>query len=77
MNFGGQMLNDVQNATYYQQHPFIQHHRNGDNILINNTMMTSTASGTNGLSQIKSRNRLMKNNGLNNNFYRNSGINIH
>lgn len=74
MNFGGQMLsNDIQNATYYQQqHPFMQHQRNGENMIINNTM---SASGTNGLSHIKNRNRLMKNNGLNNNFYRSSGTN--
>lgn len=73
MNFGGQMLNnDIQNATYYQQqHPFIQHQRSGDGMLINNTM----ASGTNGVAHIKNRNRLMKNNGLNNNFYRSSGTN--
>lgn len=72
MNFGGQMLsNDIQNATYYQQqHPFLQHQRSDGSMLINNTMMTSSASGTNG--HIKSRNRLMKN-GLNNNFYRSSG----
>lgn len=73
MNFSGQMLsNDVQNATYYQQqHPFMQHQRNGENMIINSTMGSS---GANGLSHIKTRNRLMKNNGLNNNFYRSSGI---
>ncbi|CRK90982.1 CLUMA_CG004671, isoform B, partial [Clunio marinus] len=76
MNFSGQMLSgDVQNSSYYQQqHPFIQHHRNGDGMIINGSMMnSSTASGTNGLSHIKNRNRLMKNNGINNNFYRSSG----
>lgn len=77
VNFGGQMLSgDVQNGTYYQQHPFMQHQRTGDSMIINNTMMTSSsAAGSNGLSHIKNRNRLMKNNGLNNNFYRSSGIN--
>lgn len=77
VNFGGQMLSgDVQNATYYQQHSFMQHQRSGDSMIINNTMMTSSsAAGSNGLSHIKNRNRLMKNNGLNNNFYRSSGIN--
>lgn len=73
-SFGGQLLSgDAQNATYYQQqqqHPFLQ--RNGDNMIINSSM---NAAGTNGLSHIKNRNRLMKNNGLNNNFYRSSGIN--
>lgn len=75
VNFGGQMLSgDVQNATYYQQHPFIQHQRTGENMIINNTMMTSSSAvGTNGLSHIKNRSRLVKNNGLNNNFYRSSG----
>lgn len=69
-NFGGQMLSgDVQNTTYYQQqHPFLQ--RNGDNMIIN------SSTSTNGLSHMKTRNRLMKNNGLNNNFYRSSGTDI-
>lgn len=73
VNFGGgQMLSgDVQNATYYQQqHPFMQHQRNGDNMMINSSSSTAAA---NGLSHIKNRNRLMKNNGLNNNFYQSSG----
>ena len=78
MNFGGngQMLsNEIQNTTYYQQqHSFMQRAGgNGENMMINNAMMTSS-SGANGLSHIKTRNRLMKNNGLNNNFYRSSGI---
>jgi hypothetical protein len=73
VNFGAPMLsNEIQNATYYQQqHPFMQHQRGvgGDSMIINNT--TSTGTSTNGL--MKSRSRLMKNNGLNNNFYRSSG----
>lgn len=73
MNFGAPMLsNEIQNATYYQQqHSFMQHQRGvgGDGMIINNTMSTGTS--TNGL--MKSRSRLMKNNGLNNNFYRSSG----
>jgi hypothetical protein len=77
VNFGsGPMLsNEIQNATYYQQqHPFMHHQRSGDGMLINSSMMTaSTATSTNGLA-LKTRNRLMKNNGLNNNFYRSSGI---
>lgn len=82
MNFGsGQMLNnEIQNATYYQQqHSFMQRAGGGgggESMMINNAMMTSSsgaAVGANGLSHIKTRNRLMKNNGLNNNFYRSSG----
>jgi hypothetical protein len=50
----------------------------GDGMMINNTMMTSSggASGANGLTHIKNRNRLVKNNGLNNNFYRSSGTDV-
>lgn len=77
---GSQILNnDIQNATTFYQHQFMQQHqRTGSsdgNALISNTMSASLASN-NGLAQhMKTRsNRLMKNNGLNNNFYRSSGI---
>lgn len=79
-----QMLNnEIQNATTFyqqQQHPFMQHQRGGvveGNTLIGGTVPSSLISHSgNGLAQhMKSRgNRLMKNNGLNNNFYRSSGI---
>lgn len=74
-NFGQNLSNEIQNTTYYQQqHPFMR--AGGGEMMINNTMMTSSGagSGANGLSHNKTRNRLMKNNGLNNNFYRSSGI---
>jgi hypothetical protein len=88
MNYGiisggaSQMLNnEIQSATafYQQQHPFTQHQRGGveGNTLISGTVPSSLISHSgNGLAQhMKSRgNRLMKNNGLNNNFYRSSGI---
>lgn len=77
--------NEIQNAAafYQQQHQFMPHHQQrvvgGDgNVLINSNAMPSSLVNhpTNGLAQhMKSRNnRLMKNNGLNNNFYRSSGI---
>ena len=76
-NFGQNLNNEIQNATYYQQqHPFMQ--RTGDgSMMINNTMMTSSGggAGTNGLAHMKTRNRIVKNNSLNNNFYRSSGTN--
>jgi hypothetical protein len=63
-----------QNETYYQQqHPFMQRAA-GDGMMINNTMGAGAV--TNGLAHIKTRNRLMKNNSLNNNFYRSSGTDV-
>ncbi|KAG5684962.1 hypothetical protein PVAND_014167 [Polypedilum vanderplanki] len=65
---GGQMLNnDMQSVNYYQQqqHQFL-HQQQQQQQIVGHT--------TNGLAQhMKTRNRLMKNNGLNNNFYRSSG----
>lgn len=79
---GNQMLSNNNDTTvfYQQQHQFMQHQRSGEdaNALITNALNSSLGSHSadNGLSQhMKSRsNRLMKNNGLNNNFYRSSGI---
>jgi hypothetical protein len=66
-SFGPNLSNEIQNATYYQQqHPFMQR-AGGDGMMIN------AGAGTNGLGHIKTRNRLVKNNSLNNNFYRSSG----
>lgn len=79
-NYGNQMLSNDTSAFYQQQHQFMQHQRSGDdtNALITNTLNSSLGNhpANNGLTQhMKSRsNRLMKNNGLNNNFYRSSGI---
>ncbi|XP_070506082.1 neurobeachin isoform X4 [Chironomus tepperi] len=79
MNFGsngGQMLNnDLQNATYYQQqHQFIQQQQRDGTVMINNSIVGHVGHPTNGISQhMKNRSRIMKNNGLNNNFYRSSG----
>lgn len=79
---GGQMLsNEIQSAAafYQQQHQFMPHHQRvvgaDGNVLINSSAVPVNHS-TNGLAQhMKTRNnRLMKNNGLNNNFYRSSGI---
>jgi hypothetical protein len=83
MSYGQMLSNDIQGATFYQQqqqqqqqqHQFMQHSRASDgNVLINNTIPSLVGHNTNGLAHIKARNRLMKNNGLNNNFYRSSGI---
>lgn len=81
----GQMLNNEIQSTagfYQHQHQFMPHHQRvvgaDGNMLINSNAMPPSLvnHSTNGLAQhIKSRNnRLMKNNGLNNNFYRSSGI---
>lgn len=76
---GGQMLsNDLQNTTtYYQQHhQFMQQQQQqrDASVMINNSMSLGHNHPTNGIAQhMKNRSRLMKNNGLNNNFYRSSG----
>lgn len=76
-NFGQNLSNETQNTNYYQQqqHPFMQRASSNEGMMINNMTSSGAASGANGLSHIKTRNRLIKNNGLNNNFYRSSGIN--
>lgn len=77
---GGQMLNnDLQNATayYQQQHQFMQQQQRDGNVMINNSMSLGHNHPTNGIAQhMKGRSRVMKNNGLNNNFYRSSGTKL-
>jgi hypothetical protein len=73
---GGQMLsNDMQGAAYYQQqHQFLHQQQQQQQQQMNSTMPPLVGHATNGLAQhMKTRNRLLKNNGLNNNFYRSSG----
>lgn len=80
-NNGGQMLTgDLQNATayYQQQHQFMQQQQRDGSVMINNSMSLGQGHPTNGIAQhMKNRSRLMKNNGLNNNFYRSSGTKIY